>query len=60
MGYLYEIATTIPAFAKPAYYDAHPPKRSKEPVVIPFGPDPEQHCVLWEPDEVRHDIGYRN
>lgn len=56
MGYLYEIATTIPAFAKPAYYDAHPPKRSKEPATIPFGPDPQQHCVLWEPDEVLHEM----
>ena len=56
MGYLYEIATTAPAFLKPAYYDAHPPQRSKEPVVIPFGPDHQQHCVLWEPDEVLHDM----
>lgn len=56
MGYLYEIATTVPAFAKPAYYDAHPPVRSKEPAVIPFGPGRLQHCVLWEPDEVRCEI----
>ena len=56
MGYLYEIATTIPAFAMPAHYDAHPPKRSKEPVIIPFGPNTQQHCVLWEPDEVLHDM----
>ena len=55
MGYLYEIATTIPAFAKPAYYDAHPPARSKGPSVIPFGPGRLQHCVLWEPDEARHE-----
>ena len=56
MGYLYEIATTIPAFAKPAYYDAHPPKRSKKPTIIPFGTDQQQHCVLWEPDEVLHEM----
>lgn len=55
MGYLYEIATTIPAFAKPAYYDAHPPKRSRKPTIIPFGPDPQQHCTLWEPDTVLHE-----
>ena len=56
MGNLYEIATTIPAFAKAAHYDAHPPARSKEPATIPFGPDPQQHCVLWEPDEVTHEM----
>ena len=39
----------------PAHYDAHPPIRSKEPVVIPFGPDSQQHRMLWEPDEVLHD-----
>ena len=55
MGYLYEIATTAPAFLQTAYYDAHPPARSRNPQVIPFGPDKQQHCVLWEPDEVRHD-----
>lgn len=54
MGYLYEIATTAPAFLKPAHYDAHPPARSKEPEVIPFGSDRQQHCTLWEPDEVLH------
>ena len=52
MGYLYEIATTAPAFLKPAHYDAHPPARSKQPEVIPFGANRQQHCVLWEPDEV--------
>ena len=56
MGYLYEIATTVPAFAMPAHYDTHPPRRSKEPTIIPFGPDPQQHCVLWEPDEVLHEM----
>jgi len=55
MGYLYEIATTAPAFGKPAHYDAHPPARSKEPAVVPFGDDRQQHFVLWEPDEVAHD-----
>ena len=55
MGYLYEIATTAPAFGRPAYYDAHPPKRSAEPTIIPFGADRMQHCVLWEPDEVRYE-----
>ena len=56
MGYLYELATTAPAFGAPAYYDAHPPARAGEPVAIPFGPDRQQHCVLWEPDEVLHDL----
>ena len=56
MGYLYEIATTAPAFLKPAHYDAHPPVRTKEPATIPFGDDRQQHCVLWEPDEVLHDM----
>ena len=56
MGYLFEIATTAPAFAKPAYYDSHPPARSGEPSVIVFGSDAQQHCVLWEPDEVTHDM----
>ena len=56
MGRLYEIATTIPAFAKAAYYDAHPPARSKGPATIPFGPDPQQRCVLWEPDAVAHEM----
>ena len=56
MGYLYEIATTIPAFAKPAYYDAHPPKRTAEPATAAFGPDRQQHLVFWEPDEVLHDM----
>ena len=56
MGYLYEIATTAPAFLKPAHYDAHPPARTDEPAIIPFGSDRQQHCVLWEPDEVRHDM----
>ena len=55
MGYLYEAATTAPAFLRSAYYDAYPPARSKEPVIIPFGDDRQQHCVLWEPDEVKHD-----
>ena len=55
MGRLYEIATTAPAFLRPAHYDAHPPARSKEPTVIGFGPDRQQHCVLWEPDEVSHE-----
>ena len=53
MGYLYELASTPSAYVKPAYYDAHPPQRSNEPVCIPFGSDKQQHCVLWEPDEVR-------
>ena len=56
MGRLYEIATTIPAFAKAAHYDAHPPARSKGPATIPFGPDPQQRCVLWEPDAVAHEM----
>ena len=56
MGYLYELATTAPAFMQPAYYDANPPKRSSEPAIIPFGSDKQQHCVLWEPDEVLHDL----
>ncbi|MBQ9041398.1 MAG: alpha/beta hydrolase [Eggerthellaceae bacterium] len=55
MGYLYEIATTAPAFGKPSHYDAHPPARSKEPAVVPFGDDKQQHFVFWEPDEVAHD-----
>ena len=55
MGYLYELATTLPAFAKSAYYDAHPPVRTGGLTTIPFGPDKQQHCVLWEPDEVLHD-----
>lgn len=55
MGYLYEIATTVPAFLKPAHYDAHPPARSAEQTIIKFGDNRQQHCVLWEPDDVRHD-----
>ena len=55
MGYLYELASTPSAYAKPAYYSAHPPQRSNEPVIIPFGDDKQQHCVLWEPDKVVHD-----
>ena len=56
MGYLYEIASTAPAFAKRAYYDSHLPNRSKEPRIIAFGSDSQQHCVLWEPDEVTHGL----
>ena len=56
MGYLYEIATTAPAFLKPAHYDAHPPKRTVEPATVAFGPDRQQHLVFWEPDEVLHDM----
>ena len=56
MGYLYEIATTAPAFLKPAHYDAHPPKRTAEPATAAFGPDRQQHLVFWEPDEVLHDM----
>lgn len=56
MGYLYEIATTAPAFLKSAHYDAHPPARSAQPAIIPFGPNRQQYCVLWEPDEVLHDM----
>lgn len=55
MGYLYELASTPSAYAKPAYYSEHPPQRSNEPVIIPFGDDRQQHCVLWEPDKVTHD-----
>lgn len=55
MGYLYEIATTAPAFLKPAHYDANPPARTKEPEVIRFGTNRQQHCMLWEPDEVLHE-----
>ena len=56
MGYLYEIVTTVPAFLRSAYYDSHPPARSTEPTIISFGPDKQQHCVLWEPAEVLHDM----
>ena len=55
MGYLYEIATTAPAFLKPAHYDAHLPVRTGLPEAIPFGSDRQQHCVLWEPGEVLHE-----
>ena len=56
MGSLYELATTASAFAAPSHCDAHPPVRTSEPISIPFGPDRQQHCVLWEPDEVLHDM----
>lgn len=56
MGYLYEVASTLPAYAMPAYYNAHPPARSHGPITIPFGKQRLQHCVLWEPAEVRHSM----
>ena len=56
MGYLYELATTAPAFLAPAHYVAHPPARTKEPAVVPFGPDRQQHFALWEPAEVTHEL----
>lgn len=55
MGALYEILSTPVAYATPAYYRRHQPARTYAPVSIPFGPDRLQHCVLWEPAEVRHD-----
>lgn len=56
MGYIYELATTAPAFLAPAHYVAHPPERAGEPTTISFGPDRQQHFVLWEPAEVKHEL----
>lgn len=55
MGFAYEIASTPAAYARKAFYDANDPGRSTPPVRIDFGPGPLQHCVLWEPDQVRHE-----
>lgn len=55
MGTLYEIAST------PAAYATRPALRGDamfegEPVTIPFGPGRLQHCVLWQPASLRHDV----
>lgn len=55
MGYLYELLATPYAFAKKTFYQANPVKRSKGRIFIPFGTKSQQHCCLWEPDEVTHD-----
>ncbi len=55
MGFAYEIASTPAAYARKAFYDVNDPGRSAPPVRIDFGSDRLQHCVLWEPDEVRHE-----
>ena len=55
MGAIYEVMSTPGVYAMPAWYDAHRPARDHGPIAIPFGSDRLQHCVLWEPSEVRHD-----
>lgn len=55
MGALWELASTPAAYAKKAFYKANDPERSTPPVRIDFGPAPLQHCMLWEPDVVRHE-----
>lgn len=54
MGMIYELLSTPVAYAARPYYDRHPPVRSHGPVRIDFGSDPLQHCVVWEPAEVKH------
>lgn len=49
MGMVYEVLST------PVAYAARPHYRPRQPSArIDFGPGSLQHCVLWEPDEVRH------
>lgn len=54
MGMIYELLSTPVAYAWPPYYRRRQPERANEPVRIDFGPDPLQHCVLWEPATVKH------
>lgn len=57
MGTPYELLSTPIAYARKAWYPGSNPQafRHKPAVTIPFGPDPLQHCVLWEPDHPTHD-----
>lgn len=55
MGALWELVSTPAAYAKKAFYNANDPGRSTPPVRIDFGPGKLQHCMLWEPDVVRHE-----
>ncbi len=55
MGAVFEVLTTPPAYLKKALVRDQDAGRSTEPHLIPFGPHRLQHCVLWEPDEVKHD-----
>ncbi|MGI6590504.1 MAG: alpha/beta hydrolase [Eggerthellaceae bacterium] len=55
MGCIYELLSTPAAYLTRAYYSHHPNGRTSSPISIPFGPHRLQHCVLYEPDEVRHE-----
>lgn len=54
VGMIYELLSTPVAYAMRPYYDRHPPVRDRGSVRIGFGAHRLQHCVLWEPTEVRH------
>lgn len=56
MGFPYEIISTPPAYLKKALVCSQEAGRSHDPVTISFGPHRLQHCVLWEPDVVTHDV----
>ncbi|MGI6217294.1 MAG: alpha/beta hydrolase fold domain-containing protein [Coriobacteriales bacterium] len=55
MGFIYEVISTPPAYLKKAIVNTERVKRSSGPIGIPFGPHKLQHCVLWEPDVVKHE-----
>jgi acetyl esterase/lipase len=55
MGMLFELLSTPPAYIKKALIRSEQANRTTGPIVIPFGDDRLQHCVLWEPDQVTHD-----
>ncbi|MEE8722541.1 MAG: alpha/beta hydrolase [Eggerthellaceae bacterium] len=56
MGMIYELLSTPPAYLKKALVRSENAGRSREPIIIPFGSHRLQHCVLWEPDEVTHEM----
>jgi acetyl esterase/lipase len=55
MGLLFEVMSTPAVYAMPAYYDSHEPARDHGPVRVDFGPDPLQHCLVWEPAHLTHE-----
>lgn len=53
MGLLYELLSTPFAYAARPWSRRYPPARVADPACVDFGDDELQHCVVWEPAELR-------
>jgi pimeloyl-ACP methyl ester carboxylesterase len=55
MGMIYEIISTPVVYAKKAVSHPYPRTVTGRSESFRFGPEGQQHCVLWEPAELRSD-----